>query len=116
MEDNFAQAHSNLGNALQRLKRFTEAETSYRRALELQPSFADAWNNLGTCLRELKRGGQIYFLHNDIDTIATMGQKLEALMPEARIAIAHGQMPERDLERVMRDFYQQRSNLLGQIV
>src|SRR6185437_6021990 len=64
------------------------------------------------CLRELKRGGQIYFLHNDIDTIATMGQKLEALMPEARIAIAHGQMPERELERVMRDFYQQRSNLL----
>jgi len=64
------------------------------------------------CLRELKRGGQIYFLHNDIDTIATMGEKLEALMPEARIAIAHGQMPERDLERVMRDFYQQRSNML----
>ena len=64
------------------------------------------------CLRELKRGGQIYFLHNDIDTIATMGEKLEALMPEARIAIAHGQMPERELERVMRDFYQQRSNLL----
>ena len=64
------------------------------------------------CLRELKRGGQIYFLHNDIDTIATMGQKLAALLPEARIAIAHGQMPERELERVMRDFYQQRSNLL----
>jgi transcription-repair coupling factor (superfamily II helicase) len=64
------------------------------------------------CLRELKRGGQIYFLHNDIDTIVTMREKLTALVPEARIAIAHGQMPERELERVMRDFYQQRSNLL----
>jgi len=64
------------------------------------------------CLRELKRGGQIYFLHNDIDTIVTMGEKLAALVPEARIAIAHGQMGERDLERVMRDFYQQRNNLL----
>ena len=63
-------------------------------------------------LRELNRGGQIYFLHNDIDTIVTMGERLAALVPEARIAIAHGQMPERELERVMRDFYQQRSNLL----
>ena len=51
----FAQAHSNRGNALQRLKRYTEAEPAYRRALELMPNFGDAWNNLGTCLRELKR-------------------------------------------------------------
>ena len=51
----FVQAHSNRGNALQRLKRFAEAEHAYRRAIGLQPAFADAWNNLGTCLRELKR-------------------------------------------------------------
>jgi transcription-repair coupling factor (superfamily II helicase) len=63
-------------------------------------------------LRELKRGGQIYYLHNDIDTINTKAEKLAALVPEARLAIAHGQMPERELERVMRDFYQQRCNLL----
>ena len=63
-------------------------------------------------LRELKRGGQIYFLHNDIDTIATTAERLAQLLPEARIAIAHGQMGERDLEHVMRDFYQQRVNLL----
>jgi transcription-repair coupling factor (superfamily II helicase) len=63
-------------------------------------------------LRELKRGGQIYFLHNDIDTIATTGQRLGELVPEARIAIAHGQMGERELEHVMRDFYAQRINLL----
>ncbi len=63
-------------------------------------------------LRELKRGGQVYFLHNEVDTINNRREMLERLVPEARIAIAHGQMPERDLERVMRDFYQQRFNLL----
>ncbi len=64
------------------------------------------------CLRELKRGGQIYYLHNDIDTIRSTAERLGKLLPEARIAIAHGQMPERDLEHVMRDFYAQRINLL----
>ncbi len=63
-------------------------------------------------LRELKRGGQIYFLHNDIDTIGTTAERLAQLVPEARIAIAHGQMGERDLEHVMREFYAQRFNLL----
>jgi transcription-repair coupling factor (superfamily II helicase) len=63
-------------------------------------------------LRELKRGGQIYFLHNDIDTIHTTAERLTALLPEARIAVAHGQMGERDLEQVMREFYAQRINLL----
>jgi len=63
-------------------------------------------------LRELKRGGQVYYLHNEVETIANRKMALEALLPEARIAVAHGQMPERDLERVMRDFYQQRHNLL----
>jgi transcription-repair coupling factor (superfamily II helicase) len=63
-------------------------------------------------LRELKRGGQIYFLHNDVATIQVMREKLVSLLPEARIAVAHGQMPERELERVMRDFLQQRANLL----
>ena len=63
-------------------------------------------------LRELKRGGQIYFLHNDVESIAARADKLGELVPEARIAIAHGQMRERDLERVMRDFVQQRTNLL----
>ncbi len=63
-------------------------------------------------LRELKRGGQVYFLHNEVDTIDNRRATLEELVPEARIAIAHGQMPERDLERVMRDFHQQRFNVL----
>jgi transcription-repair coupling factor (superfamily II helicase) len=63
-------------------------------------------------LRELKRGGQVYFLHNEVETIENQAQKLEALIPEARVQVAHGQMRERDLERVMRDFYHQRFNLL----
>ncbi|MCL4746009.1 MAG: transcription-repair coupling factor [Burkholderiaceae bacterium] len=63
-------------------------------------------------LRELKRGGQCYFLHNEVQTIDNRRATLQALVPEARIAIAHGQMPERDLERVMRDFHQQRFNVL----
>ena len=63
-------------------------------------------------LRELKRGGQIYFLHNDVQTIELARERLEKLLPEARIAVAHGQMRERDLERVMKDFLQQRANML----
>ena len=63
-------------------------------------------------LRELKRGGQVYFLHNEVDTIENMREKLEKLVPEARIVIGHGQMNERELERVMRDFTSQRANLL----
>jgi transcription-repair coupling factor (superfamily II helicase) len=63
-------------------------------------------------LRELKRGGQIYFLHNDIDTIRTTAERLSQLLPEARVAVAHGQMGERELEHVMRDFYAQRVNVL----
>ncbi|HEX4918420.1 MAG TPA: transcription-repair coupling factor [Limnobacter sp.] len=63
-------------------------------------------------LRELKRGGQVYYLHNEVDTIENRKEALERIIPEARIGIAHGQMNERDLERVMRDFYQQRFNVL----
>ncbi len=63
-------------------------------------------------LRELKRGGQVYFLHNEVDTIANMREKLEKLVPEARIVVGHGQMNERELEKVMRDFTGQRANVL----
>jgi len=64
------------------------------------------------CLREIKRGGQVFFLHNDVKSMEKMARELEALVPEARIEIAHGQMPERELERIMLDFYHQRFNLL----
>ncbi len=64
------------------------------------------------CQREIKRGGQVFFLHNDVKTMDKMARELEALVPEARIQIAHGQMAERELERIMLDFYHQRFNLL----
>jgi len=63
-------------------------------------------------LRELKRGGQAYVLHNEVETIRNRLEALSSLVPEARIGVAHGQMGERDLERVMRDFTQQRINVL----
>ncbi len=63
-------------------------------------------------LRETMRGGQVYFLHNEVKTILTMNEELQALLPEARIGVAHGQMPEVSLERVMADFYHQRFNVL----
>ena len=63
-------------------------------------------------LRELKRGGQVFFLHNEVDTIENMRERLETLLPEARIGVAHGQLRERELEQVMRDFLQQRFNVL----
>ncbi|GAB7219800.1 transcription-repair coupling factor [Vibrio comitans] len=63
-------------------------------------------------LREIMRGGQVYFLHNQVDTIHKVAQDLEKLIPEARITTAHGQMRERELESVMNDFYHQRFNLL----
>ncbi len=62
--------------------------------------------------RELARGGQVYFLHNEVDTIENTARELGELVPDARIRIAHGQMPERELEQVMLDFYRQRFNVL----
>ena len=64
------------------------------------------------CLRELKRGGQVYFLHNEVKTIEKTVRELAELLPEARIRFAHGQMRERDLEQVMLDFYHHRFNIL----
>ena len=78
-------------------------------------TFVSEWNAptiREACLRELRRGGQVYFVHNSIDTIDGMAQQLGELVPEARIVIGHGQMRERDLEQVMLDFYHKRSNLL----
>jgi len=62
--------------------------------------------------RELARGGQVYFVHNEVETIEKVARDLGELMPEARLRVAHGQMPERELEQVMLDFYRQRFNVL----
>ncbi len=62
--------------------------------------------------RELQRGGQVYFLHNEVDSIERTAREVQELVPDARIGIAHGQMPERELEQVMADFHRQRFNVL----
>ncbi|MDD3448118.1 MAG: transcription-repair coupling factor, partial [Gammaproteobacteria bacterium] len=63
-------------------------------------------------LREVLRGGQVYYLHNEVESIERLAREVEALVPEARVSIAHGQMRERELERVMSDFYHRRFNVL----
>ena len=103
-----------LGMALEGLRDLSVIATAPQRRLSIK-TFVRAENS-GTIreamLRELKRGGQVYFLHNDVATIEHRRETLQALLPEARIAVAHGQMPERELERVMRDFVAQRHNVL----
>ncbi|GGN32607.1 MULTISPECIES: transcription-repair coupling factor [Marinomonas] len=63
-------------------------------------------------LRELHRGGQVYYLHNEVQTIQKAAEELEELIPEARVIVGHGQMRERELEQVMSDFYHKRANVL----
>ena len=63
-------------------------------------------------LRELLRGGQVYFLHNEVDSIERTAENIRALVPEARVAVAHGQMRERELEQVMQQFYHKQYNVL----
>ncbi len=78
-------------------------------------TFVSEWNDVvirEACLREIKRGGQVYFIHNRVDDIARIGERLSALVPEANIRVGHGQMPERELEQVMLDFYHRRFNVL----
>ena len=78
-------------------------------------TFVSEWNDVvirEACLREIKRGGQVYFIHNRVEDIGKIEDKLAELVPEASIRIGHGQMPERELELVMADFYHRRFNLL----
>ena len=78
-------------------------------------TFVSEWNDVvirEACLREIKRGGQVYFIHNRVEDIGRIEQQLEKLIPEANIRIGHGQMPERELEQVMLDFYHRRFNVL----
>ncbi|MDC3391904.1 transcription-repair coupling factor, partial [Candidatus Thioglobus sp.] len=78
-------------------------------------TFVDEWDKntiKEACSRELHRGGQIFVVHNDIDTIDNMAESLSELMPNLQIRIAHGQMPSKELEQIMADFYHQRFQLL----
>ncbi|HET7865904.1 MAG TPA: transcription-repair coupling factor, partial [Burkholderiaceae bacterium] len=103
-----------LGMALEGLRDLSVIATAPQRRLAIKTFVRN--ETQGTIreavLRELKRGGQVYFLHNEVETIEPRRQKLQELLPEARIAVAHGQLPERELEHVMRDFVAQRHNVL----
>jgi transcription-repair coupling factor (superfamily II helicase) len=103
-----------LGMALEGLRDLSVIATAPQRRLAIKTFVRNEGNRVirEAVLRELKRGGQVYFLHNEVETIQNRRERLEQLLPEAHIAVAHGQMPERELERVMRDFVAQRHNLL----
>jgi len=103
-----------LGMALEGLRDLSVIATAPQRRLAIKTFVRNEGNGVirEAVLRELKRGGQVYFLHNEVETIQNRREALERLLPEARIAVAHGQMPERELERVMREFVQQRFNVL----
>ncbi len=103
-----------LAMSLEGLRDFSVIATAPQRRLAIKTFVARYAKSLirEAVLRELKRGGQVYFLHNDIDTIANIEEELTRLLPEARVRIAHGQMRERELELAMRDFYQGRFNIL----
>ncbi len=103
-----------LGMALEGLRDLSVIATAPQRRLAIKTFVRSEGNSVirEAVLRELKRGGQVYFLHNEVETIQHRRDRLAELIPEARIAVAHGQMPERQLEAVMRDFVAQRFNLL----
>ncbi len=103
-----------LGMALEGLRDLSVIATAPQRRLAIKTFVRSEGNGVirEAVLRELKRGGQVYFLHNEVETIENRRQRLQELLPEASIGVAHGQMPERELERVMRDFVNQRFNLL----
>ena len=103
-----------LSMAMEGLREFSIISTPPQKRLSIK-TFVNNYSEgiiREAVLREFNRGGQVYFLHNDVDTITSMKEKLEKLIPEGVIEIAHGQMRERELERVMHDFYQQKANIL----
>ncbi len=103
-----------LALSLEGIRDFSVIATAPQRRLAIK-TFVSPWSEgliREAAMRELKRGGQVYFLHNEVDTIEHMHHRLQRLLPEARIAVAHGQMRERELERVMRDFTAQRYSVL----
>lgn len=103
-----------LSMAMEGLREFSVIATPPQKRLSIK-TFATYYGEgiiREAMMREFKRGGQVYFLHNEVDTIFVQREKLEKIVPEARIGIAHGQLRERELESVMRDFHQQRFNVL----
>ncbi len=103
-----------LAMSLEGIRDFSVIATAPQKRLAIKTFVAKGGDGIirEAILRELKRGGQVYFLHNEIETIENMRERLEALIPEARVRVGHGQMGGTELEGVMRDFYQQRFQIL----
>jgi transcription-repair coupling factor (superfamily II helicase) len=103
-----------LAMSLEGIRDFSVIATAPEKRLAIKTFVAPFSEGLirEAAMRELKRGGQVYFLHNEVESIERMRERLVRLLPEARILVAHGQMAERELERVMRDFTAQRANVL----
>jgi len=103
-----------LSMAMEGLREFSIISTPPQKRLSIKTFHTEYSEGIikEAATREFKRGGQVYFLHNEVDTIHSMREKLEKMLPDARIAVAHGQLRERELEHVMRDFYNQHYNLL----
>ena len=103
-----------LSMAMEGLREFSIIATPPQKRLSIKTFVVDHSKGIirEAVLREFNRGGQVYFLHNEVNTIQSMREKLEELLPEARIGVAHGQLREQELEHVMQDFHQQRINVL----
>jgi len=103
-----------LAMSLEGIRDFSVIATAPQKRLSVKTFVQSASSGLirEAVLRELKRGGQVYFLHNEVSTIQNVFEMLKKLLPEARIRVGHGQQSERELEQVMRDFYQQRFDVL----
>ena len=103
-----------LNIALSELRELSIITTPPARRIAVK-TFVCEWDDAmlrEAALREMRRGGQVYILHNEVETIEQMAKKIISLLPEARVATAHGQMPERLLEQIMLDFYHRRFNVL----
>jgi transcription-repair coupling factor (superfamily II helicase) len=103
-----------LGMAMEGLREFSIIATAPQKRLAIKTFVRREGDGVirEAVLREIKRGGQVYFLHNEVETIENRKHALQELIPEARISVAHGQMHERELESVMREFVTQRTNIL----
>ncbi len=103
-----------LGMAMEGLREFSIIATAPQKRLAIKTFVRREGDGVirEAVLREIKRGGQVYFLHNEVETIQNRKHALQELIPEARISVAHGQMNERELEAVMREFVTQRTNIL----
>ncbi|WP_114636872.1 transcription-repair coupling factor [Polynucleobacter necessarius] len=103
-----------LGMAMEGLREFSIIATAPQKRLAIKTFVRREGDGVirEAVLREIKRGGQVYFLHNEVETIENRKHALQELIPEARISVVHGQMHERELESVMREFVTQRTNIL----